>query len=94
MRIGEKQYPSRLSEDDKDDDGGNRVGRSARKKKRGSSRALVDAVIILALAKIEGEEKKFEFLNCHFIHQGELQQEELQLECEILALEKEKAKAE
>ncbi|KAG0136999.1 hypothetical protein HOY82DRAFT_535660 [Tuber indicum] len=65
-----------------------------RKKKKGGSNALVEAVGILASAKAEGEEKKFEFLNRHLIQQGELRQRQMELEREKLELERERARAE
>ncbi|RPA95444.1 hypothetical protein L873DRAFT_1931103 [Choiromyces venosus 120613-1] len=86
-----RSFPKLLVEEE---DEGNSYGnmRGSRKKKSGD-RMLVNAVTILASAKIEGEDKKFEFLNYLITQQVELQHEELDLEREKLALKKEKAKA-
>lgn len=94
IRSGPKRGFPRLLEEEEEEDYQHGGGGRNPKKKKGSGGALVDAVSILASAKIEGEEKKFEFLNRHMVQQGELRREELQLEREKLALEKEKAKAE
>ncbi|RPA93803.1 hypothetical protein L873DRAFT_1846983 [Choiromyces venosus 120613-1] len=55
------KFPKSL-EDDEEEDGGGGSGRNPRKKK-GSGGALVDAVTILASAKMEGEEKNFDKKN-------------------------------
>ena len=92
-KLGFKRSFPKLLEEEEDDGNSQRTERGSRKKKS-SGGTLVDAVTILASAKMEGEDKKFEFLNRHIIQQGELRREELNLEREKLALKKEKAKAE
>jgi len=62
------------------------VGRSSKRKKEGSE-TLIDAVTILASAKTDGEEKKFDFLNRHLVQQGDFRRAELELEREKLAIE-------
>lgn len=81
-----------MIEDDENAEASGIVGAS--RKKRSQSTALVDAVSILAAAKAEGEEKKFEFLAQHLQQQGELRHRELELEREKLEIERERNQAE
>ncbi|KAG0642620.1 hypothetical protein HOY80DRAFT_1103785 [Tuber brumale] len=87
-----REWEGEEKDREKTEEDGEESGRNLKKKKSGG--LLVDAVMILASAKIEGEEKKFEFLNRHMLQQGELHHEELELKWEKLALKKEKVKAE
>ena len=93
IRSGKRRRFPQLVEDEDDDEVGRGAGRSS-KKKKGGSKTLIDTVTILASAKTEGEEKKFDFLNRHLLQQADLQREELQLEREKLAIEREKAQSE
>jgi len=70
------------------------AGGRGTKKKKGDAGALIDAVTILASAKNDSEDKRYDLLNRHLIQQGDLRREELQLERERLVIEREKAKAE
>jgi len=85
-----RRFPEMLPADS-DNDGAS-VG--IQRKRKGGSNALIEAVGILASAKAEGEEKKFEFLNRHLVQQGELRQREIELEREKLEVEREKARGE
>ncbi|KAG0644283.1 hypothetical protein HOY80DRAFT_997044 [Tuber brumale] len=79
LKAGEKRRAPQWLDNEEDEDIGNMSGRSTRKK-RSNGGVLVDAGTILASAKSDGEEKKFEFLNRHLIEQGNLRREELELE--------------
>ncbi|RPA97591.1 hypothetical protein L873DRAFT_1809652 [Choiromyces venosus 120613-1] len=69
-----RRLPDMIEENDNDGDAGTMRG----------------IVSILAAAKTEGEECKFDFLSEHLQQQGELPQRELDLEHERLDLEREK----
>ena len=63
-RFGHKRSFPQLLEGEEDDGNSQGNGKGSKRKKSGGG-TLVDAVTILASAKIEGEEKRFEFLNRH-----------------------------
>jgi len=85
-----RRFPEMLPADSDNDEAS--VG--TQRKRTGGSNALIEAVGILALAKAEGGEKKFEFLNWHLVQQGELRQREIELKREKLEVEREKARGE
>lgn len=90
---GKRRFPEMLDDDNENAEGASGTAGVSRKKKNQST-ALVDAVSILAAAKAEGEEKKFEFLAQHLQQQGELRHRELELEREKLEIERERNHAE
>ena len=91
---GKEKRPFRLlGEEEKEEEIRGVAGRGT-KKKKGEAGALIDAVTILASAKNDSEDKRYDLLNWHLIQQGDLRREELQLERERLAIKSEKAKAE
>ncbi|PUU74635.1 hypothetical protein B9Z19DRAFT_1068063 [Tuber borchii] len=80
-----------MEEDDSQGDAGTMrgIGGPVRNKK-GASTALIDAVSILATAKTQDKERKFNFLSEHLQQQGELRRRELDIERKWLDLEREK----
>jgi len=93
MKGKEKRQFRLLGEEEKEEEIIGAAGRGTRKKK-GEAGALINAVTILASAKKDREDKRYDLLNRHLIQQGDLRREELQLERERLAIESEKAKVE
>jgi len=96
MRRTQKGNFTEMIDDDEDDVDTNapcsKVPSS--QKIKGTSSALIHAVSIIAAAKSEGKERKFQFLGKHLKQQGELWQKELELEPERLEIEREKNKGE
>lgn len=90
---GKRRFPEMIEEDNENAEGASGTAGASRKRKNQST-ALVDAVSILAAAKAEGEEKKFEFLAQHLQQQGELRHRELELEREKLEIERQRNQAE
>ena len=70
-RFEHKRSFPQLLEEEEDEENSHRNGKVSRRKKSGGG-TLVDAVTILASAKMEGEDKRFEFWNHHITQQGEL----------------------